>query len=100
MSDINNKKFDEETVSKLTDLVTYHQIEDIKRGITLIEYNIEFYKFRIEDLKKCKPFWFQKNKLKSYYEELEKLEKKLEQYYNELFKEMKLIDELKISSNF
>ena len=79
---------DEELSNKILDLCIRQQIEESYQYMKLKEK-------QIEHLKSHKPFWFQKEALKSYYEDIDLIEDQICNYYRQIEDEIKSIEELK-----
>lgn len=82
---------------KILDLCLYQQIEESFHWMKLIEKQIEFCEMQIAHLEEYKPFWFQKKKLKAYYEDIDLLEDKICDYYRQINNEVKIIEKMRNS---
>ena len=88
----------DEIINKLLNLCIEYQLEDSHHWIQLIQKQIKFYEIQINHLEKSKPHWFQKKKLKAYYENIELLENKIYNCYKQINNEMELIEKFKNKS--
>lgn len=80
---------------KILDLCLYQQIEESFHWMKLVEKQIKFCEMQIAHLEEFKPLWFQKKKLKVYYEDIELLEDKIYDYYRQINKEVEMINKMK-----
>ena len=81
--------------NKILNLCFYQQIEESYYLLKLIEKQIEFCELQIKYLNRFKPYWFQKKKLISHNEDIQKLKNKICNYYIQINNELKIIEELK-----
>ena len=88
---------DEKLSNKILDLCLLYQIEDSNLMIKLISHQIDFCNLKKEYLLDNKPFWFQKEKLKKWKEEIDKIDKNMFKYYEDIGNEINMIDKMKKS---
>lgn len=83
---------DNELNTKIINLCLWYQIEDSRLTIDLIEHQIKFYELQKEHLLENKPFKFQKKKMKSFEDELNKIDNKIMKFYSEIEEEIAIME--------
>ena len=73
------------------------EIQESKDYIEVLNKRTEFYKNMIEELKKNKPYFFQKQKLKEYNSKLKEYNEKIEKAHTQIGLEEEMIMEIKKS---
>lgn len=91
--ELDDKKLSE----KILDLCLWYQIEDSNMTIKLISHQIDFCKLQKNHLLDNKPFWFQKEKLKIWEQELEEIDAKIFSYYKDIGNEINIINKMQNS---
>lgn len=63
-------------------------MNEYKLNIDALDCQIKLCRNQLKFLSEHKPYFFQRKKLKQYYEQIDKLEDKLDRHYKELGKEI------------
>ena len=79
----------QELIEKVLELQFAKNEEESNMFINFICTKIKYYQDRINQLKRNKPFWFQKKKIKEYNQKLEEYEIIIQKCYQEISEEIK-----------
>lgn len=83
----------------LIDLDLNYQIQDSNSFLDILYLQLQINKIRLTFLENNKPSWYQKQKLKNYNQEKEKLEKLVNDYKRKINEELELIVKMENINN-